>query len=316
MDDLAGGRRPRNRHVLVIHNPAAGRRRQRRLAATLHALRSHDCTFELRATTRGGDAEAIVRSAAAGYDAVVAAGGDGTINEVVNGLVTLAPPRPALAVIPLGTANVLATELGLTGRPAQTARVIATAPPRPLHLGMAADRHFVMMASAGFDAQVVADLSLARKRQAGRLAYVMEALEQLWRYPYPPLRVVADDTEYEAFTVVACNGRHYGGPFVAAPAADLGRPELQVVMLRRGGWRATVRYTLALAAGRLSRLPDVTIVAARRLTISGPPGAPVQADGDLVATLAVDIAVAERSVTVLAPASSQCRSQARYGPSY
>lgn len=287
------------RRLLVIHNPTAGRRRQSRLAGTLRELRRLGCTIELCATTCAGDAGNILRDGVAGYDAVVAAGGDGTIGDVVNGLATLAPPLPPLAIIPLGTANVLAGELGLSGRPRQTARIIAEGSPRTLRLGTVNGRFFVMMAGAGFDAHVVAGLSLARKRRLGKLAYVGEALLQAWRYPFPVLRVSADGAEYEARTVIACNGRRYGGRFVVAPAADLGRPELQVVMLHGCGWAAMLRYALALAAGCLWRLPDVTIVAAHRLTIRGPTGAPVQADGDVAAALPVDIAVAERTLTVL-----------------
>src|SRR5262245_61094358 len=103
------------RRLCIIHNPTAGARRQRRLAAVLAAFRELSCQVELRRTAGAGDGENLaVAAAREGFDAIVVAGGDGTINEVVNGLAagSPGPGTPPLALVPLGTANVLAAELG------------------------------------------------------------------------------------------------------------------------------------------------------------------------------------------------------------
>ncbi len=190
------------RRLLEIFNPTAGGRRRRRLEAVLAALADFGCPIDLRATTRPGEAAEMARQAnPAACDLVVAAGGDGTVNELINGLVGEAAAAPAacppLAVLPLGTANVLAAELGFDPVPAQIARAIARGPVRPVCLGRVRGnegpgRVFSLMAGAGFDARVVAGVGLRVKRLIGKGAYVLEGLHQMGRRRPPPLRVTVD----------------------------------------------------------------------------------------------------------------------------
>ncbi len=145
---------------------------------------AHSGKIGLRAdpdeTTRPGDAEKTANLLqAADFDVVVAAGGDGTINEVANGLIKATGAVPPLAIIPLGTANVLAEEIGLRGQPAAIAKAIACGDRITVHLGLANGRHFIMMAGVGFDAHVVANVDLALKRRTGKIAYAWRP----WRRP-------------------------------------------------------------------------------------------------------------------------------------
>ncbi|MDR3438506.1 diacylglycerol kinase family lipid kinase [Telmatospirillum sp.] len=290
------------RRVLVIYNPTAGQWRRRRLRATLRALEGEGCTLTLHETTRPGDAEATAADLrAADFDVVVAAGGDGTINEVANGLIKAIEAIPPLAIIPLGTANVLAQEIGLHGQPATIAKAIAYGGRITVHLGLANGRHFIMMAGVGFDAHVVANVDLALKRHTGKIAYVLETLTQALRYGFPACRVTIDGVTRNARSVVVCNGRHYGGPFVAAPEASLGAPTFEVCLLERGGWTHVLRYGAALVMGRLAALSDVRILSARSLRIEGEDGLPVQGDGDIIATLPVDITVADKTLDLIVP---------------
>ncbi len=293
----------RRRRILVIYNPSAGQWRRRRLLATLRDLESRGGVLTLHETTRPGDAETTARNlSASDYDVVVAAGGDGTINEVANGLIEASGPIPPLAIIPLGTANVLAQEIGLRGHPAAIARAIGQGARQSVHLGKANGRHFVMMAGVGFDAHVVANVDLALKRHTGKIAYVFETLVQALRYGFPPCRVTIDGRSFEACSVVICNGRHYGGPFIAAPEASLGTPAFEVCLLERGGWAHALRYGAALVMGRLSSLPDVRILSGRVIRIDGQNGLPVQGDGDIIATLPVEIVVAAETLELIVPA--------------
>src|ERR1700744_273625 len=128
-----GGKSPR---VLVIYNPAAGQWRKRKLQSTLAALKGLGCAVHLFATQKAGDAQTRAATLTADdCDVVVAAGGDGTINEVANGLANAPGPVPPLAIIPLGTANVLAQEIGLRGNPRAVARAIAQGGRMTVHLG-------------------------------------------------------------------------------------------------------------------------------------------------------------------------------------
>ncbi|CAA7612082.1 diacylglycerol kinase family protein [Magnetospirillum sp. UT-4] len=290
------------RRVLVIHNPTAGRNRRKRLETVIGHLRRLGCAVETRETRCRGDAEEIARNACADdWDVLAAAGGDGTVNEVVNGMVA-GGGGLALAVIPLGTANVLALEIGLD--PKDTRRIaesIAEGPARTVHLGMANGRHFLLMAGAGLDAHVVAGVSTALKRHTGKLAYVVESVKQAFGYDFPELTIRANGETYEGRMAVACRGRYYGGPFIAAPGARLDRPKLEVCILPRSGVAGAMRYGLALPMNKLSSLPEVTHVSADSIVICGPRGAPLQGDGDIVARLPAEISVARETVDLIVP---------------
>lgn len=295
------------RRVLVIFNPTAGRMRRKRLTAVIDRLTTLGCLVTLCETGHRGDAEQIARRAATeAYDVIVAAGGDGTINEVVNGLASNPPPpgqpAPRLAIIPLGTANVLAIEIGLSPKDVdQIARTIAYGDGREVHLGQANGRLFVLMAGAGLDALVVQGLNPALKRRTGKFAYVYESLRQAMGYDFPALEIRADGKTYQGRMAVACKGRHYGGPFVAAPEAGLEKPDLEICILPNKGMAGAIRYGLALPMGKLPTLPEIKRVSTRSLTIVGPRGAPVQADGDIIARLPAEITIAHETVRLMVP---------------
>ncbi|NIA71197.1 diacylglycerol kinase family lipid kinase [Pelagibius litoralis] len=285
------------RRLLVIYNPTAGGSRRRRFEAVLADLTDLGCPMDVRPTTGPGDAGHFAAEAdAAEHDLIVAAGGDGTINEVVNGLVDLTEPRvrPPLAILPLGTANVLAAELGLQTVPRQIAEVIAGGAVRSVCLGQArgADgqvRIFSLMAGAGFDARVVDAVDLRLKRILGKGAYVVESLRQMCRRQPPPLRVTIDGRAYEAASVVVSNGRFYAGRFLLAPEARLDEPCLHACLFRYGDPFNTLRYAVALQRGNLPVSRGFKIVTGQDIRIEGEAGAPLQADGDIVTHIPVSI---------------------------
>ncbi|MCB2100129.1 MAG: diacylglycerol kinase family lipid kinase [Rhodobacterales bacterium] len=271
------------RRLLVIRNPVAGRRHGGRFARIMGHLWSLGCKVTVIETRFRGDAEAIAAEIDPDtVDVVVAAGGDGTINEVINGLKGRDIP---LAIVPLGTANVLAAEIGLPLRASSIAKTIARAPARRVYLGDANGRRFVMMAGVGFDAWVVATLNPAWKRVLGRTAYVARMVVGLARYRFPKYRVTIDGQAYKAASVVIANGHYYGGRFTCAPDARLDDPDLKVCLFRRGGPLAAVVYALWLGLGRLHKRKDVMLVPGRSVRVEGPDAEPVQGDGDLVASL-------------------------------
>jgi len=288
------------RRILLILNPAAGARRQARFDRIVAALRTHGCALTIAETTAPHHAEALARAASpADYDVVAACGGDGTINEVINGLAGKDIP---LGVIPLGTANVLAGEMGLARDPEKIAAALAKGPIRPVRVGQANGRRFAMMAGVGFDAVVVHGVSLRLKKWFGPLAYVWESMRQAIRYGFEPHDVTIDGVAYRPVSMVACKGRRYGGPFIAAPDAALGDANFQVVLMNGRGWRSVIGYAIALASGRLSTHADVQLVACREVIVNGVKGRPVQADGDIVATLPLRIALDPDPVRMVFPA--------------
>ncbi len=290
------------RRVAVIFNPTAGRRR-RRLYRVLTELERRGIVVTLKVTMARGDAERFASEASpAECDRLVVAGGDGTINEAINGVVD---PELPFAIVPLGTANVLAHEIGQSANARTVARAIAEGAPRRVALGRANGRRFAMMAGIGFDAEVVAGVNTRLKSAVGRLAYAIEIARRLLRHSPISYDVMIDGVAHRACSAIVANGRHYGGRFVAAPEARLADPTLQVVLFGRGRRRDVLRYLIALATGRLARLDDVTIVAARRVEVRGPAGAPVQGDGDTLTYLPVEIDIVPDALTIVMPVGSQ-----------
>jgi diacylglycerol kinase family enzyme len=289
--------------MLIVFNPAAGARRRQRLARALAALAPSGLAVRVAETLHPGHATALARDAAGGGTRlVVAAGGDGTIAEVAAGL---AGTPCCLGILPFGTANVLAWELGLPPRPEAAARVLAEGRAAVLRPGIArhADgtaRLFVQMVGAGFDAAVVANLSLALKRRIGRGAYVAQGVRELVRYPFPAFTAELDGVPETVVSAIVSKGRLYAGRHLLAPAAVPGEAGFQVALFRGGGpWRAAL-YGAALPLDLLPRLPGVELRRALRVRLLG--GAvPVQADGDPAGVLPVEIEDAPGPIHVMLP---------------
>lgn len=244
-------------------------------------------------TSAPGDATVIARAAAtSGAGIVIAAGGDGTIAEVANGI---AGTAAALAVWPMGTANVLAHEWCLPFRSEPFAAMIAAGRTRTLHPGLArfADRHerlFVQMLGVGFDAAVVAAVTPGLKRQLGKGAYVVRTITQALRDRFPRFSIAIDGAAAEAASLVVTKGRMYAGRFTLSPQARPDAPDFRAVLFGRGGIGGVLQYGLALPTGLLPRLPGIVDRPAREVTVLGPAGQPVQADGDSAGVTPVSIA--------------------------
>jgi diacylglycerol kinase (ATP) len=286
--------------LIIIFNPAAGPRRTRGLWRVLDVLIANGVRVELAETTHRGHATELAREAARlGADLVVAAGGDGTIAEIANGL-NGAGVR--LGVIPLGTANVLAHELGLPLAPRAVAAALAFGRTRPLRPGLAtgngASRVFVQMLGVGFDAQVVHNVPLWLKRALGRWAYVAQSARELVRYPYRPVRLRLDGREVAAASAIVSKGRFYAGPYMLAPRAVPDAPGFEVALFELGGAGAAVLYGAALPLDRLHRAPGVRLVTCREVEFLDP-RVPAQADGDPIGHTPLRIAPAPTPLSIV-----------------
>ncbi len=298
---------------MLIRNPTAGRRRSRLVAAVVSLVQAEGWTVDQIDTCAVGDARRLAEACdAQRYSIIAVAGGDGTINEVVNGLARRCNGSPALAIVPLGTANVLAHELGLRASAAAVANTMIAGRELLVHPGEVAcddgTRCFSLMAGAGFDAKVVAGVSARLKRRFGRAAYLWRSLVETRRYR--PVRYAAevDGKRYEAASVIVSRARLYAGPYLLAPQATLDEPLLHVCLFERWGRSHTLRFGLALLLGRLPRAVGYRVVAGHDVRISVLSDAgerrlqPVQIDGDDALTLPVSIALARGAVRLMRPA--------------
>lgn len=288
------------RRILAVFNPAAGRSRRNRFNDVVEKLKNLGCAVTVIETKAPGHAEKIAQDASSTeFDIIAAAGGDGTINEVVNGLKGKAI---SLGIIPLGTANVVADEIGLKKNPNKVANALAHGTLKKIRVGVANGRRFVMMAGSGFDANVVDGVSLRLKKKLGPLAYVWQATTQSFKDKCEPCSIVIDGTAHATVSMVACNGRRYGGPFIAAPTASLSDDSFEVVLMKGRGWFSVARYGLGLILGRITMWPDVEVIRGRQLAIENGNGEPVQADGDIITRLPVHISIDPEPVWLVYPA--------------
>jgi len=281
----------------VILNPSARGERARRWTERLRAMcgEAFFC-----ATARPGEAEEIARQAVAqGFQQVVAAGGDGTIHEVVNGI---ADSNVALGLMPMGTMNVFANELGLPANDlGRCWEIIRAEQVRWIDLPTANQRHFAQLAGVGLDAQVVKETSLAFKRNFGPLSYVISAAQIAARRP-PTLQIEAEEavTEEGSFVLIG-NGRRYGGPFPFFKHAVIDDGLLDVLVFKQLGYLEIIKYLQNVIFTSEITTPEVEYFQTRRLRVSSAQDVPVELDGELVGDCPVEFQVKPRRLKVLAP---------------
>ena len=266
------------RHALLLYNPESGRRRQARLRAVESVrvvLSAAGIAAEPLATTGPATAAAQLTGALArGFDTLIVCAGDGTINEVLPSIVNT---PLALGVVPLGTANVLANDLGLARRPAAAAAMLLAAAPRPTPLvridytdltGHPRWRYFIAAAGIGADARLVYALAAGFKQRWGMAAYYAEATRQ-WATHFFPLFAVeftgpdGRPRREPVSQVLAVRIGWFGGMLKClAPGAGLDRPGLQLVLFKTRRRLHYLRYMLGVWLRRHRTLPEVEIVPA------------------------------------------------------
>ena len=286
--------------MIIIYNPIAGRRRIAALWRVVDVLIANGLQPRIAETQSVGHATLLAREAAeANERIVVAAGGDGTIAEVAAGLLG---SKSSLGIIPLGTANVLSHELGLSHHAKALAAALAFGRTRTLWPGVAEGpdgrRVFVQMLGVGLDAQVVHRVSHRLKRAIGRQAYTLQTLREIGRYSYLPLKVSLDGVATEAASIVVSKGRFYGGAYTLAPLASSSEPGFSVALFRNNGARAALGYGAALMLDRLGRAHSLELVRAQRIEIFGGTQ-PAQADGDPAGMTPIAIRDADTALPVV-----------------
>lgn len=198
----------------------------RRIEASFEACGQ---TPEIKWTKHAGHAtELAVQAAKDNYDVVVAVGGDGTINEVVNGLVET---NTSLGVIPVGTANLFATEMGIPANIEAACQVISKGMTRVIDTAKVNDRSFTLMAGIGFDAHVVSKVDSSIKNKWGIFSYPLVAIRELLRYPFMRIKVrTQDGIELQAFYVIVQNSKSYASGFTLSNNSKIDDGSLEVLM--------------------------------------------------------------------------------------
>lgn len=289
--------------IKLIANPIAGGNALASIRRAQEFLERQGCTVAVTLTGARGDARmAAAKAKNEGFDRIVAAGGDGTLNEVINGL---APSAIPLAFLPLGTTNVFALEAGIPFDVEQACDIVLHGTPQPVCLGLAGETRFLLMAGAGFDADVVYRVSGRLKRWTGKLAYLVSGLRTLSGPPLAPIEVLREDgTTVPGYHVIIGNGRLYGGRFSVTPDASLAEVALDVCVFLKKGRLPLLRCAAKIAAGRRLARPDAETFKARSVTVRGE-GVPVQIDGDYLGRLPMTFRALPGELVLVLPAGSR-----------
>ncbi|HEV2298815.1 MAG TPA: diacylglycerol kinase family protein [Candidatus Acidoferrales bacterium] len=309
------------RNALIIYNPASGRGRRRRLRELAHAaeiLKAAGIHAELAATTHPGAATELARQAVRdGRHLVISCGGDGTNNEVVNGL---AGSKVPLAVLPAGTANILAKELGIPWDIPAAARLISSGKQVRIALGAmspretkqpradaALPRYFLCVAGAGPDGAIVSAVNSERKFRIGILEYWLQGLRQFFSYRFPKFQIASAEKTIAASLVVVGRTKYYGGPFRITTGASLFEDSFEVVAYTK---RSRFLLALCLPAiwlGCLRRMPGIETWKTQRLSCEATTGEKIfaQIDGEPAGTLPMEFRIVPDALTLVIPSAVQ-----------
>ena len=261
--------------------------------------------MELFATPGPNKAGELARHAVKqGCDLILAAGGDGTINEAVNGMAGSDVPFGAL---PAGTANVLANEVGLSSRPDRAAAQLLTAVPTRIALG-ALDRPgirgvtFVLMAGVGLDARIVYELDMNLKARLGKLAYWHGGFRQLGR-PVPRFSICVEGHEHQASFALITRVRNYGGDFRSPARVKLTDADFEIVVFENHEWHDYLRFVGAVVTNRLYNTPGVSVYRSTKAVLKAPDDGRiyVQTDGEAIGNLPATITTIPNALTLLIP---------------
>ena len=285
-------------NTVVILNPAAGNEQAKRWQERVESI---ICGCPIRVTSHSGEAEALARRAVEeGFARIVAAGGDGTVNQVANGV---ADSNAALGLLPMGTVNVFAMELGLPLHNLELCwEIIKGANMRLVDLPSANGKYFVQLGGVGLDAQVVKETSLTFKRSFGPLSYLISAAQIAARKP-PKLLIESENASVEegSFVLIG-NGRLYGGPFPFFKHAIIDDGLFDVVVFKRLGYLEIIKYLQDVVFSSDIHVPEIEYFQTRRLRITSEQDVPVELDGELAGNCPVEFQIKKKALRVLAPA--------------
>ncbi len=286
------------KRALFFYNPNAGRsslspKRRQKLIESIHGL-----GLEVTSLCSSPAPGALSSGHLENQDLIIVYGGDGTIHQALGPALDLQLP---VAVLPGGTANVLARELSIPRDPARALRLLKEGKRTRMRLGKSGPNYFHLMAGVGLDSHIIDQTSSGLKRRFGVGSYWLAGLRAFRNVPLQPFEIYLDDGPVEATFAVISNSRFYGGHLLLAPAADVTQDCLDVCLFTSRDRKRYVTYLMGVLTGRHVGLPDVHYVKAKEISVRGEPSIPVQMDGEVIGTLPMDFEVARRSVEIFVP---------------
>ena len=288
------------RRFLLIENPRAGAGKGELIARSVAALVKRGASVERITTKSAARTRETARDAARSelFDALIVAGGDGTIRDAASGLLGRALP---FGVIPAGTGNVLAAELGLPRAPEALADYLCRAKAHAVTGGTANGELFLFMTGVGLDAEIVARLPLPLARRIGKTAYAPAILSALATAPRPRLTVRIGNKTMSAEWAIVAKSSRFAGSFRLTRKAGLLKDGLQLINITSKSRLADAIRLAVLPFGMLERMHGVRIEACAQAVIEADRPTPMQIDGDIRGTTPVEVAEAPAPVNVIVP---------------
>jgi len=293
------------RRLYLIANPGAGLTGCPLAEEVVNALlrAGVELTLTQPADIATGRGQAREAAACARYDAILAAGGDGTIRQVA---ATLIGTQTPLGIVPVGTGNVLAHEIGLAHQASAIVQMLLHGPVVSAVCARANGEPFLLMAGAGFDGRVIAALDHKLKSHVGKAAYAGPMLGAL-AHPVDTLTVTVDGRPHEASWAVVANARHYGGNFVMARRTGIKERGLQAILFKAKNRAVLLGQLMALAMGTLDDRSashgDVEMLPCMRATVTAQNPVPTQIDGDAFGSTPLEIEAGAPDLRLIVPAA-------------
>ncbi|SDQ80157.1 diacylglycerol kinase family protein [Pseudovibrio sp. Tun.PSC04-5.I4] len=288
----------KNKRVLILANPTATSFRFQRITEIVKHLEEAGLKVDLRLTERASEIGETCADPDLDVDILAVAGGDSSVSEAASAMLGRGM-KPHLAIIPFGTANVLAHELGMPTTPKEIARTISAGKVQKLHNGFANGRPFFLSTSTGFDAEVVHVVPLRLKRRYGRLAYLFIAMQLAFSRRKGNFKVRADEEELQCAMAMVTNGRYYAGKNLVAPDASILTKQLHLLTFKEDSVWALFKYVCRLLTGTLSKSSNVEIRSVKTARIDAYRAAAVQIDGEPFGGTPLEITVGDRELTVI-----------------
>jgi YegS/Rv2252/BmrU family lipid kinase len=287
-----------SKEVLMINNPMAGGRRQQGMVRKfVYILRQRGYKVNTFVIPPRIDPVSLAHSITPNTKRIIIAGGDGTINQVLNCLVE--PGLIPLYLLPAGTANMLANELGLPHNPEAAVRVFEYGDIRRLDLGRADNRRFLGLLSVGLDAMVTREVLRSKKRIPGLYRYILPLLRAIARYHPPKIKAAVDTHQAFGYHLIVSNTRSYGTGLIFAHRASCDSGHLDICVFTKGSVPALLRYYFFALRGKVSQVSEVTYLTGSKVRIEADRPVPVQVDGDYFGTTPVEVTVLPSSVPVI-----------------
>ncbi len=285
--------------ILLIINPNSGKGLGRyHLPKIIKFFKKHKIELDVFQTQKPRQATIKTKQNKNKYKTIIAAGGDGTINEVLNGIIG---GKASLAIIPLGTANVLASQFDIPSNVEQACNIIIKNKTKKVDLGKTNNHYFLQSCGIGFDGHVISQVNLDYKQQTGKLLFYLNIFKSLFNYSFPKLRITVDKKVTNGYTAIIMNSKYYGGKIIMAKNAKINDGLLDIIVFEKPS--ALLMFQVVFSGiffNKLLDFDDISVYQGKNIKVESiGRKSYVQTDGELIGKTPIKIKVLPKHLKVI-----------------